>query len=190
MRSYLKRAVKAGITMSGVDIQQMFSEVRLRRSQRRFTRLGYRSLDGYDVAHHFGDELLDGSFQYVQEGFIIARRQFIQEMLGKEEIIRSTFADIGDSNGVFLKGLGKSGVSINLSRQVLDNIGIILREAKMTYTDVVAVQVYLTDMELFQRMNAIYTAYFKEQRPSRTTVGVTKLAAPGARIEITVTARR
>ena len=75
-------------------------------------------------------------------------------------------------------------------RQVLDNIGIILREAKMTYTDVVAVQVYLTDMELFQRMNAIYTAYFKEQRPSRTTVGVTKLAAPGARIEITVTARR
>jgi 2-iminobutanoate/2-iminopropanoate deaminase len=75
-------------------------------------------------------------------------------------------------------------------RQVLDNIGIILREAKMTYTDVVAVQVYLTDMGLFQRMNAIYTTYFKEQRPSRTTVGVSKLAAPEARIEITVTARR
>jgi 2-iminobutanoate/2-iminopropanoate deaminase len=75
-------------------------------------------------------------------------------------------------------------------RQVLDNIGIILREAKMTYTDVVAVQVYLTDMGLFQRMNDIYTTYFKEQRPSRTTVGVSKLAAPEARIEITVTARR
>jgi len=55
---------------------------------------------------------------------------------------------------------------------------------------VVAVQVYLTDMELFQRMNAVYTTYFKEQRPSRTTLGVTKLAVPGARIEITVTARR
>ncbi len=75
-------------------------------------------------------------------------------------------------------------------RQVLDNIGIILREAKMNYADVVAVQVYLTDMELFQRMNAVYTTYFKEQRPSRTTLGVTKLAVPGARIEITVTARR
>src|SRR5947209_8816480 len=38
-------------------------------------------------------------------------------------------------------------------RQVLDNIGIILREAKMTYADVVSVQVYLTDMALFDRMN-------------------------------------
>jgi 2-iminobutanoate/2-iminopropanoate deaminase len=75
-------------------------------------------------------------------------------------------------------------------RQTLDSIGIILREAKMSYPDVVSVQVYLTDMDLFQRMNAVYTIYFKEQRPSRTTVGVTKLAAPGARIEITVTARR
>jgi 2-iminobutanoate/2-iminopropanoate deaminase len=74
-------------------------------------------------------------------------------------------------------------------RQVLDNIGIILREAKMNYADVVSVQVYLTDMELFSRMNAVYTTYFKADRPARTTVGVVKLAAPGARIEIAVTAR-
>jgi 2-iminobutanoate/2-iminopropanoate deaminase len=75
-------------------------------------------------------------------------------------------------------------------RQVLDNIGIILREAKMNYIDVVAVQVYLTDMNLFDRMNSVYTTYFKDQRPTRTTVGVSKLAVPGARVEITVTARR
>jgi len=75
-------------------------------------------------------------------------------------------------------------------RQVLDSIGIILREAKMNYADVVSVQVYLTDMELFSRMNAVYTTYFKADRPARTTVGVVKLAAPGARIEITATARR
>lgn len=74
-------------------------------------------------------------------------------------------------------------------RQVLDNIGVILREAKMNYPDVVAVQVYLTDMDLFQRMNAVYITYFKDNRPSRTTVGVSKLAAPGAHIEVTVTAR-
>lgn len=73
-------------------------------------------------------------------------------------------------------------------RQVLDNIGIILREAKMDFADVVSVQVYLTDMSLFQRMNTIYTTYFKADRPSRTTVGVAKLAAPEAHIEITVTA--
>jgi 2-iminobutanoate/2-iminopropanoate deaminase len=74
-------------------------------------------------------------------------------------------------------------------RQVLDNIGIILREAKMTYADVVSVQVYLTDMSLFQRMNAVYTTYFKTDRPARTAVGVAKLAVPDAHIEITVTAR-
>jgi 2-iminobutanoate/2-iminopropanoate deaminase len=74
-------------------------------------------------------------------------------------------------------------------RQSLDNIGIILKEAKMTYSDVVAVQVYLTDMGLFDRMNAIYTTYFKTDRPSRTTLGITKLAVPDAHIEITVTAR-
>lgn len=75
-------------------------------------------------------------------------------------------------------------------RAVLDNIGIILREAKMTYADVVSVQVYLTDMSLFPRMNAIYTTYFQTDRPARTTVGVAKLAAAEAHIEITVTARR
>ncbi len=74
-------------------------------------------------------------------------------------------------------------------RQTLDNIGIILKEAGFGFQDVVAVQVYLTDMSLFQRMNAVYTTYFKEPRPARTTVGVAALAGP-AKIEITVTARK
>ena len=72
----------------------------------------------------------------------------------------------------------------------LDNIEIILKAAKMSFADAVSVQVYLTDMELFARMNAVYTKSFKEPRPARTTVGVTKLAAPNARIEITVTASK
>jgi 2-iminobutanoate/2-iminopropanoate deaminase len=72
-------------------------------------------------------------------------------------------------------------------RQTLDNIGLVLKEAGMGFGDVVAVQVYLTDIGLFQRMNAVYTTYFKEPRPARTTIGDITLAAP-ARIEITVTA--
>jgi enamine deaminase RidA (YjgF/YER057c/UK114 family) len=48
----------------------------------------------------------------------------------------------------------------------------------------------MTDMALFPQMNSIYTTYFKTDRPARTTVGVLKLAAPEAHIEITVTARR
>jgi len=74
-------------------------------------------------------------------------------------------------------------------KQTLDNIGLVLKEAGMGFGDAVAVQVYLTDMELFPRMNAVYTTYFKEPRPARTTVGVAKLVGV-AKIEITVTARK
>ncbi len=72
----------------------------------------------------------------------------------------------------------------------LGNIGIILRAAGMSFDDVISVQVYLTDMELFGRMNAVYASVFKSPRPSRTTVGVTKLANAKARIEVTVTASK
>jgi reactive intermediate/imine deaminase len=74
-------------------------------------------------------------------------------------------------------------------RQTLDNIGLVLKEAGMTFDNAVTVQVYLTDMSLFQRMNAVYTTYFKEPRPARTTVGIAKLVGT-ARIEITVTASK
>lgn len=74
-------------------------------------------------------------------------------------------------------------------KQCLDNIGIILKEAKMGFEDVVTVNVYLTDIALFQRMNGVYTTYFKEPRPARTTVAVASLVGT-AKIEITVTARK
>ena len=42
---------------------------------------------------------------------------------------------------------------------------------------------------MFQRFNAVYTTYFKDPRPTRTTVVVAKLVGPG-HIEITTTARK
>jgi 2-iminobutanoate/2-iminopropanoate deaminase len=74
-------------------------------------------------------------------------------------------------------------------KQCLDNIETVLKAAGMAPSDVVSVQVYLTDATKFQRMNAVYTGYFKEPRPTRTTVVVAKLVGPG-NIEITVTARK
>jgi 2-iminobutanoate/2-iminopropanoate deaminase len=49
--------------------------------------------------------------------------------------------------------------------------------------------VHLTDGALFQRMNAVYTTYFKDPRPTGTTVVVATLVGPG-HIEITATARK
>ena len=75
-------------------------------------------------------------------------------------------------------------------KQCMAKIGDFLHADKMDYADVVSVQVYLTDISLFQRMNAVYNTYFKTQPPSRTTVQIAKLGAPDAHIEITVTARK
>ena len=70
-----------------------------------------------------------------------------------------------------------------------DNIGAILKAGGYDFGDAVSVQVYLTDMTLFPRMNAVYTKVFPEPRPTRTTVGVTALAG-AAHMEVTVTARK
>ena len=59
----------------------------------------------------------------------------------------------------------------------------------MDFSDAVSVQVYLTDMSMFPRMNAVYVHTFPDPKPTRTTVGVTALAG-GAHIEVTVTARK
>jgi len=72
----------------------------------------------------------------------------------------------------------------------LDRVGIVLKAAGMTFQDAVTVQVYLTDMDLFARMNAVYLTYFNEPRPARTAVAVVKLPSAKAHIEITVTARQ
>lgn len=74
-------------------------------------------------------------------------------------------------------------------RQCFENIGAILKAGGAEFSDIVAVTVYLTDMELFPRMNAVYTSILKEPRPTRTTVGVAKLVG-ASRIEITVVARK
>lgn len=74
-------------------------------------------------------------------------------------------------------------------KQSLDNIGVVLKAAGMSSADVVSTQVYLTDAAKFQRMNAVYTNYFKDPRPTRTTVVVAALVG-GGNIEITATAKK
>jgi 2-iminobutanoate/2-iminopropanoate deaminase len=71
--------------------------------------------------------------------------------------------------------------------QTFENIKVIMQKAGYDFKDAVAVVVHLTDIELFQRMNAVYMKYMPEPRPARTTVGVSKLVGT-AKIEITVTA--
>jgi len=75
-------------------------------------------------------------------------------------------------------------------RNALDNAGLVLKAAGLGFEDAIAVQVCLTDVDLFPRMNTVYATYFKDPRPARTTVGVSRLALANAHVEITVTAKK
>ncbi len=73
------------------------------------------------------------------------------------------------------------------TRQTLENIKAILEKAGSNMDLVVSAFVFMTDLNEFSKMNAIYAGYFKANPPGRTTVEVKSLPA-GAHIEITVTA--
>jgi len=73
--------------------------------------------------------------------------------------------------------------------QCFRNLFGVLAAAGLTPQHVIKVNVYLTDMNDFSAMNAVYAAQFEKPYPARTTVGVASLPL-GARIEIELIARR
>ena len=55
--------------------------------------------------------------------------------------------------------------------RTLENIKSILEAAGASMADVVKVSAHLTDLSLFDRYNKVYTTYFPDPKPTRTTVG-------------------
>jgi 2-iminobutanoate/2-iminopropanoate deaminase len=123
---------------------------------------------------------------------------------GEKKIVRPQGAEPGGSwsHGIlkdgtlYISGMGGEDAAGKIPgdfeaevKQALDNIGVILKEGGMSPSDVVSVQVYLTDAATFERMNKVYRAYFQDPRPTRTTVVVAKLVGEG-HIEITATAKK
>ncbi|MGO9772504.1 MAG: RidA family protein [Roseiarcus sp.] len=72
--------------------------------------------------------------------------------------------------------------------QCFKNLFAVLEAAGLAPDDVVAVQVYLTDMNDFQAMNEVYAEQFSKPYPARTTIGVAALPL-NARIEIAMIAK-
>lgn len=73
------------------------------------------------------------------------------------------------------------------TKRVLDNIALTLSAAKLTLDDVVSATVYVTDVNDFAAVNAVYASYFKAPYPARTFVEVSKLLR-NVKVEITVIA--
>ena len=59
--------------------------------------------------------------------------------------------------------------------QVLRNIKALLAEASMTLENVVKCTIFMTDLNEFQKMNAVYAGYFEGVAPARETVEISRL---------------
>ena len=69
------------------------------------------------------------------------------------------------------------------TRITLTNIGRILKAAGVDFGDVVRCGVFLRDGKDFAAMNEVYTEFFGDQLPARTTVAVA-FADPTMKVEI------
>lgn len=75
------------------------------------------------------------------------------------------------------------------AEQVFKNIRNVLDAAGLEMSDVVKVQVFLTDMANFQAVNAVYEKQFTPPYPARSAFGVAALPL-GAQVEIELIAAR
>ena len=73
------------------------------------------------------------------------------------------------------------------AQRALDNLAACLRAAGASLEDVLKVNVYLADLADFPGLNAVYSEFFPQPYPARTTVGVTLPA--GLLVEIEAVAR-
>ncbi|HEY2917310.1 MAG TPA: Rid family detoxifying hydrolase [Candidatus Limnocylindrales bacterium] len=93
---------------------------------------------------------------------------------------------VGDAPGT--RGPVPGGIQAE-ARQMLENVGRLLRAVGLDYDDVVKATVYLRDFDEFAEMNEVYREFFPSEPPTRATVGVTRLALD-YRVEIEVIAAR
>lgn len=67
--------------------------------------------------------------------------------------------------------------------QCLNNVEAILKEAGANVQDIIKVNIYVTNIEDFSKINEAYGNFFGEHKPARSLVEVSKLPKGGA-IEI------
>jgi 2-iminobutanoate/2-iminopropanoate deaminase len=69
-------------------------------------------------------------------------------------------------------------------RQIFANMRLVLAAAGAQPSDVVKVTVYLLDVDDRPLINPVREEFFGDARPASTLVEVSRLAVPGARVEI------
>lgn len=60
-------------------------------------------------------------------------------------------------------------------RQVMANLGEVLHEAGLDFSNVLKTTIYMVDLSEFSAVNQVYAEYFKSAPPARMTVEVSRL---------------
>ncbi len=99
---------------------------------------------------------------------------------------------VSAGNSVFFSGqipldpstgeLVKADISIE-TRRVFENLTAVASAAGASFSDIVRVGIYLTDLNDFAAVNAVMAEYFQAPYPARSTIQVSALPK-GARVEI------
>lgn len=76
------------------------------------------------------------------------------------------------------------GDAAEQTRQILDNLGKVLAAAGASFSDILKVTVFLTDIDDRTRINPVRQRYFGNAKPASTLVEVSRLALPGMKVEI------
>ncbi|MDE3089095.1 MAG: RidA family protein [Chloroflexota bacterium] len=91
-------------------------------------------------------------------------------------------AGLDPASGSLVKG----GIEAE-TRRVLQNLAAVLEAAGSSMSRVVKTTVFLTNMDEFQKMNAVYAEFFPSAPPARSTVQVSRLPKDAC-VEIEVVA--
>ena len=96
-------------------------------------------------------------------------------------------------NTIFLSGqigIDRTGEFVSedvveQTKQAMKNIGFVLKEAGLSYENIIKTSIFLKDMNDFPKVNDAYASCFQDQFPARETVEVSRLPKD-AKVEISV----
>ncbi|MBC7694043.1 MAG: RidA family protein [Burkholderiales bacterium] len=71
---------------------------------------------------------------------------------------------------------------------VMEYLGAVLKEAGLTYDNIVKTTIFLSDMNNFVHVNEVYSSYFQGDFPARATIQADRLPKD-ANVEISVEAK-
>ena len=95
---------------------------------------------------------------------------YSQAVLSNGVLYISMQIGLNPYNGKLVEG----GVGAQ-SKQIMENIGAILKEAGMDYSNIVKCSIFMKDMAFYGSINEVYGEYFKVEPPAREAMQVAGL---------------